>query len=349
MKMNDICISKDETVIGAMARLDELATKILFVCEDGKLLAALTDGDIRRWILSSGALDAPVEKVANYNPLFIRENDNVDVVRFLHRKRIEAVPIVDSENRIKDVVFRDEEGNRSLRGHLKNTPVVIMAGGKGTRLYPYTKILPKPLIPVGEIPIAERIVNDYRSYGCSDFYMIVNHKKNMIKAYFNETEKDYALTFIDEEKPLGTGGGLSLLKGRVKDTFVLTNCDILIRNDISKIYKHHKKKGHVITMVCSLKNFRIPYGVVEIDSQGEIGELKEKPELSFFTNTGCYIVEPEVIDELKDNEPIDFPTVIDNYRKQGRSVGVYPIGEKEWLDMGQMDELERMRSMLEEG
>jgi NDP-sugar pyrophosphorylase family protein len=168
----------------------------------------------------------------------------------------------------------------------------------------------------------------------------------MIKAYFNEIDKDYNVYYIDENKPLGTGGGLSLLKGRISSTFILTNCDILVQEDFNKIYQLHKEKKHLITMVCSLKNFSVPYGVVEIGEHGEIESMREKPELSFFTNTGCYIVEPEVIEELEDDTMIGFPDIIEKYKSQAKNVGVYPIGEKAWLDMGNFEEMKRMEEIL---
>lgn len=176
--------------------------------------------------------------------------------------------------------------------------------------------------------------------------MIVNYKRNMIKAYFDELDKKYQIDFIMEEKPLGTGGGISLLKGKIKNTFVLTNCDILIDDDLTKAYRQHTQSGNLITMVCSLKNFTIPYGVVNIGEDGIIQSIQEKPHMSFFTNTGCYFVEPEVIENLEYNKSADFPTVIEQYRQAGKKVGYYPIGEDAWLDMGQLDELEKMRARL---
>ena len=223
----------------------------------------------------------------------------------------------------------------------------MMAGGKGTRLYPYTKILPKPLIPIGDIPIAEHIINHFREYGCRDFFLIVNHKKNMIKAYFNELDKDYNINYIEEEIPLGTGGGLSLLKGKISSTFILTNCDTLIEEDMAKIVKCHKERQNLITIVCALQNVQIPYGVVNVGNDGRIESMEEKPNLSFLTNTGCYIVEPEVIEKLETGKAIGFPEVVEKYKAKGAKVGVFPISERAWMDMGQMDELEKMKKRLE--
>lgn len=346
MKIEQLLVDEKCTVLEAMRKLDEAAKKVLFITENNVLKASLTDGDIRRWILSNGDLNAAIKLVANYRPKYIFQAERDTAVEYMQKHSIEALPVVDDKKCIINIVMWD---NQELikASQIDDVPVVIMAGGLGTRLYPYTKILPKPLIPVGDIPIAEHIISQFRKYGCRQFHLVVNHKKNMIKAYFNEIEKDYEVYYADEDSPLGTGGGLSLLKGRINKTFILSNCDILIQEDIGKIYKMHKQQKNKITVVCSLKNFTIPYGVVEIKENGEIGKMKEKPSLSFFTNTGCYIVEPEIIEEMQENAAIGFPDIIEKYKNIGDKVGVYPISEASWLDMGQLDELQKMQKKLE--
>lgn len=347
MDYKEMIIDENITVLQAMERLDALAIsrKVLFITKDDILVAALSDGDIRRWILSQGDLRAPVNKVANFSPKYLSYSEKSKAMEYMKINDIQALPIVNNEKKIKNIILWDK--NEVIADSEKiEAPVVMMAGGLGTRLYPYTKILPKPLIPIGDIPIAEHIINSFKKFGCKKFFLVVNHKKNMIKAYFNEIEKDYEIKYADEDTPLGTGGGLSLLKGEIDKTFIFTNCDILITEDISAIYRFHKKEKNIITMVCSLKNFQIPYGVVEIGKDGCIENMKEKPELSFFTNTGCYIVEPEVIEHIKDNTFIGFPDIVEEYKNSGKKVGVYPISENSWFDMGQMDELEKMRTEL---
>jgi dTDP-glucose pyrophosphorylase len=344
--IEDILIDENSTMIEAMRVLDQVAIKVLFVVKEGQLIAALSDGDIRRWILKKGNLDAKVNDIANYNPKFIFEKDKAIGEKYMRKNSIEALPIIDQNRKIVSVMlWCDKEIDN---GKALNLPVVVMAGGLGERLYPYTKILPKPLIPIGEIPITEHIINRFHKYGCQRFYLIVNHKKNMIKAYFNEIEKNYLVTYVDEEKPLGTGGGLSLLKGRIKSTFILTNCDILIEADYEKIYRFHKKEKNLITMVCSLKKIRIPYGIIEIREDGEIDNMKEKPEMYYFTNTGCYIVEPKVIEEAEEDKVADFPDIIADYINAGEKVRTYPISENAWMDMGQLDEMEEMKKRLGE-
>lgn len=343
--MIDIYIEEHKSILDAMCQLDRSGKKILFVHKDKKLLASLTDGDIRRGILKNGDLQMSVQCVANYQPRFLYEQEENLAMCTIKELGIDAIPIVNKEYFIQKIVFANDTAQKHKEFDIE-IPVVIMAGGLGTRLSPYTKILPKPLIPVGDYPIVEHIIHRFFSYGCSQFYMIVNYKRNMIKAYFDELDKKYQLDFIMEEKPLGTGGGISLLNGKIKDTFILTNCDILIDDDLTKAYKQHKESGNMITMICSLKNFTIPYGVVNIGEDGMIESMQEKPNMSFFTNTGCYFVEPQVIEDLEYNKPADFPTVIEKYMKEGKRAGIYPISEEAWLDMGQLDELEKMKTKL---
>lgn len=349
-QLKNLIGSPEMTIVDAMEAIDHNAKGILFVTDEGRhLVGCITDGDIRRWLIKTGNLKAYISGAMNRAPKYVLETEKRKSYSIMHRYKLTAIPVVNEEKKVVDVIFDEDqfiERAVHVSDELSNVPVVMMAGGKGTRLYPYTKVLPKPLIPIGDIPIAERIIDQFNSVGCKDFWLIVNYRKNMIKAYFNEIEKNYSINYADEEIPLGTAGGLSLLKGKIKDTFILSNCDILIQEDFRKIYNYHKKQHNVITMVCSLKNYHIQYGVVNLGKDGSIKSMEEKPTVSFFTNTGCYIVEPEVLDKIPNNTSIGFPDIIAKYRDAGAKVGVYPISEQSWLDMGQLDTLEDMQRRL---
>ena len=345
LKVEELIISPQATVLETMRKLDETGQRILFLAPEGKLQAVVTVGDIRKFFLRGGTLDATVEQAANHPPKSLPIAERGRAKEVLKACGIDALPILDKQGGIADIVFAHgvDVDNRKQAG----IPVVMMAGGLGTRLYPYTKILPKPLIPVGEQPIAELIIDRFRGFGCREFTLIVNYKRGMIKSYFGDLEKDYQVEFVDEDVFMGTGGGLCLLKGRMDKTFFFTNCDTLLDVDFGDLYQHHKAQGNLITMVCAFKHFTVPYGVVELDESGGIGAMREKPELNFLTNTGVYVVEPRVVEEMRDGESIGFPDVIKRYRDAGEKVGVYPISESCWMDMGQMEELEKMRRRLE--
>ena len=189
-------------------------------------------------------------------------------------------------------------------------------------------------------------MNLFSKYGCTEFHVIVNYKKELMKAYFADNDNDYNITWYDEETPLGTGGGLSLLRGKLNRTFFFTNCDTLIQTNYESLLDFHVDSENVITMVCAHKNLTIPYGVIEMGENGVIDGFREKPMLSFLTNTGMYLVEPEVLDQVEDNVPVGFPDVVERVRQLGKNVAVYPISESEWMDMGQLSELEKMRKRL---
>lgn len=337
--------SKSLTVSEAMQQIDKNTFGILFLVDDNmKLLGCITDGDVRRYLLAGGKMAGPVMEAANRNP---RVAKNVEEARHLyHKKNFIIIPLVDEIGVVTDL-YNGEAGevNQKLRNAL-NIPVVINAGGKGTRLDPYTRVLPKPLIPVGDLPIIELIMREYQTYSCNDFHIIVNYKKELMKAYFADNDNHYKITWYDEEKPLGTGGGLSLLRGKFTDTFFFANCDALLTANYESMVKFHKDNGNVITMICAYKNMNIPYGVVEMGVNGTIQEMKEKPLMSFLTNTGIYIVEPEVINDIEDNVPMGFPDIIELERKKGKKVAVFPVSENDWMDMGQVSELEKMRMKL---
>ena len=201
----------------------------------------------------------------------------------MHEKIITAIPIIDNAGKLIDAI--------STYDYLEeipciDVPVVIMAGGKGTRLKPYTDILPKPLIPIGNKTVTERIIDAFLENGCKRYYMIVNYKRDFIKTYFQYGERNYTLTFVDEEEYQGTGGGLALLKGTINETFIVTNCDILIDDIYEKYLKEHKEKKNIVTIVAAKKKMQLPYGIMNVDENDELLEMEEKPKYSFLTNTG---------------------------------------------------------------
>lgn len=350
MNIQDIIINEEISIRQAAKILDKTAKQVLLITEDNKLKAVLTDGDIRRWILKSGDLSAPIKEIANYSPKYITETERYKAKRLMKKYSISSIPVVSIEGEVKSIIFWNDLDMSSVEKKPSlDIPVVIMAGGLGTRLYPYTKILPKPLIPIGDIPIVERIINRFKGFGCNEYYLTVNYKKNMIKAYFEEVVKNYNIYYIEEDKPLGTGGSLYYLKDKIKSTFFVSNCDILIDSDYEAMYDYHKENKNFITMICAVKNMVIPYGVVNLNNEGNIQSMVEKPEYSFLTNTGMYIIEPEALQLIKEDTFIHLPDIAKECMDKGMKVGVYPITERAWMDMGQPDEMQEMMKRLEEG
>lgn len=321
----------------------ELIKGVIVVDDDKKVIGLFTNGDMRSFFMKNGQLSDNITDAMNKNPKLFSSESEIYEER---QERIRLIyPIVDDNNTLIRVVdFENLDG--SYNNSLKDIPLVIMAGGKGTRLYPYTRILPKPLMPIGDETITERIINSFTRFGCKKIYMILNYKANMIRSYFDEVKKNYDIEYVEEEEFLGTGGGLRLIKDKIDSRFFLSNCDILIDTDFSSIVRNHVQSKNKITFVCSMKNVVIPYGVVKTDENGYITEMKEKPDYSFMVNTGLYLLEPEVMEKIKENEFIHLPDLADRLIKEGENVGAYPVSERSWMDMGQFSEMEEMKRRL---
>lgn len=345
MNIERFLVQEDITVEEAIKKIDENGFGVVYVEADGKILGVISDGDIRRYVLKEESIKNHIQSVINRNYKFLYENSKESYKEFFARTKMLSVPIVDIERKLIKIVFAQgvvAEYHRNLE-----VPIVIMAGGKGTRLQPYTNVLPKPLIPVNDKTITEHILDRFINYDCNKFYMIVNYKKNLIKAYFQELSMNYDIEFIDEDQFMGTGGGLKLLSGKIQSTFILTNCDILVEADYKKILDQHWKNKNILTMVCAMKTAQIPYGTVDIDEAGNILRLVEKPTYHISTNAGFYVIEPEFLEEIPDRQFIHITDVIQRCLDQGKKIGTYLIDEKSWLDMGQFDELEHMKKTLD--
>ena len=191
-------------------------------------------------------------------------------------------------------------------------------------------------------------MNRFSEYGCNDVYIIVNYMKDFIKSYFREKDVRQNVRFVEEEQFLGTGGGLRLMRDIVRDTFFVSNCDVLLDCDYGEMLSWHKKEGNLLTVVCAKKNLVIPYGTIEVGEAQQILSMKEKPKLTYNINTGLYLAEPGLLALIPEEGPIHMTELIQAAIKAGKKVGTYVIDERQWMDMGQMEELEQMKGKLEQ-
>lgn len=335
-------INNNETLLLALKKMDELDKKLLIVFDDKENFQGLLSvGDIQRAIINNHSVDTKVKEVLRENIRVAKPEDSFEEIKQMMLEfRMELCPVLDAQNNIVDVYFwEDVFGGEDIKpSELFNLPVIIMAGGFGTRLRPLTHVIPKPLIPIDDKTMLEHIFDRFNVYGCDRFYLSVNYKSSLIEFYLKEQNLPYSISYLEEDKPLGTAGSLSLLKKEINETFFVSNCDILIEQDYSEILKYHRGNKNELTVVAALKNYAIPYGTIDTGENGHLLSLNEKPDLTFKINSGMYILEPHLLNEIPQDEFFHITDLIEKIKLRGGNVGVFPVSEKSWKDVGVWDE-----------
>ena len=343
----DVLIREDQSIKEALKKLSRGGKKVLMVVDEGmKLLGTITDGDIRRALLKNKDLESPVSDIFNPDPICIFEEDASaeQIKKVLLENLIELLPVVDSSHRIVKYITWDEvlSGERIPREPLKSdVPVVIMAGGKGTRLDPFTRILPKPLIPVGDKPSVEIIIDEFKQQGIYQFILSLNHKAELVESYFNSMEKDYTVQYVREDECMGTAGSLKLMEHKLPDIFVVSNCDVVVRANFAEVIDFHQEKAASMTILSSIQHYRIPYGVITFKEEGEVVNVLEKPEYTFTINTGVYVLNREAIGLIPRKSSFDMTDLMKVLLQRNKKVLMYPVNENDYVDMGQWDEYKK--------
>lgn len=348
-KIKGNILTNDSSILSALKQMDEKKVKMLFVFDGEHFISILTIGDIQRAIVNNNSLDTPVRSIVNRNKKYAHKGESLDSIRQkMLALRAESMPVLDEQGELMDVFFWHdlfESEETDLRPKI-DLPVVIMAGGKGTRLRPITNVIPKPLIPVGDKTILEVIMDQFEGIGCHKFYMSVNYKADLMKYYLSQLEHKYDIEFFQEDKPLGTIGSVSLLKGKINSPFFVSNCDSINEQDYRDVYEYHVENHNDLTIVTMVKTFRIPYGVIETGEDGLMVSLSEKPELTYQVNTGVYILNPNCIDEIPQGEFFHITHLMEKIKARGGRVGCFPVSEHAWKDMGEWPEYLKMIDVL---
>lgn len=348
--MEHFIVFINDTIRHGIKKMDKNGKGIV-VCTDKNqsVTGIITNGDFRRAILNGIDLNNEIYSIAKTDFLFLLNNHSTDdITTLFNEKRIDQIPILKNQ-KLVDIIFRKngiKKGNSILSKFSEPLDIVIMAGGLGTRLLPLTNIIPKPLIPIGKKTILETIIDQYSNNCKNDFYISVNYKADIIKSYLEKNENDYNLIYLDEEKPLGTIGVLYKLKNKIKNTIMLTNCDSIIYEKISKVYEYHKLNKNKITIIGALRHYPISYGVCEIDKKGNLTKLDEKPEIDFLVNSGTYLIEPEMLNLIPKNSRFDATDLINKAILDKFKIGVYPISSEKWVDVGQFKEYNQLLKKL---
>ena len=347
-KIKNRVIAPDSSILVAMKKMDEIKMKILFVYDSDKFEGILTLGDIQRAIIKGHSLTEGVLSILDRNKIYANASESIDSIKEkMESIRAELMPVLKDDKLVEVYTWEDLFGKASEpQKKLIDLPVVIMAGGKGTRLKPITNVIPKPLVPVGDKTILEVIMDQFESIGCHKFYMSVNYKADMMKYYLSQLPHQYDVEFFMEDKPLGTIGSVSLLKGKITTPFFVSNCDSINEQDYRDVYDYHVNNHNDLTIVTMVKSFKIPYGVIETGEDGLMTSLSEKPELTYQVNTGVYILNPTCIDEIPEGEFFHITHLMEKIKARGGRVGCFPVSEHSWRDMGEWPEYLKMIKVL---
>lgn len=339
--ISPFCLEEDDTVLKGIDVLNRASSQIILILDGkGRLAGTVTDGDIRRAICRNGGVQGSLGAVCNRRPKTVRGFFPDKARKIMEEHSVSRVPVIDADGFPRGLYCIEDVLSKELPKRT-DTKVVIMAGGKGTRLWPITKIVPKPLLPLGDRPIIEVIIDSFRDQGFSDFVVSLNYKKEYIRTYFAEKGAlPYDLTFVEEERFLGTAGSLGLMKAHLKDSFFVTNCDILVEMDYQSVLKFHLEEGFALTIVGALQKIKVPYGVISLQD-GVFGNIDEKPESHFVVNTGVYVVDPGVLGLIPGNDPIDMPDLVKRISLDQDRIGVYPVHGK-WTDIGNWGEYRKL-------
>jgi len=314
---------------------------VLVVDEQSRLLGTVTDGDIRRSLMAGHRMTAAVTTMMQASPIALTQGDSRGkALQIMREKDLLHLPVIDSEGIVvgletmRDLVFEVSRSNA----------VVLMAGGFGRRLYPLTRDVPKPLLPVGEKPILENTLEQLVDGGFSRFYLAVHYRAEQVREHFGDgTKWGVTIEYLEERQPLGTGGALSLLsRGAVNSPLLIMNGDLLTRLNFGELLDFHEEHGSLATLCVREYDFQIPYGVVQSDGM-LLTEILEKPVQKYFVNAGIYVLEPSVLDRLMPDEKIDMPVVLQRILRSGDRVNMFPIHEY-WLDIGRIEEYEQAKA-----
>jgi dTDP-glucose pyrophosphorylase len=321
----------------AIERLNKVGIKIALVLDDNyRLLGTISDGDFRRGILSGLSLEDTVEKIMNKNPRTVSEGaSRLEILKVMTDTKILQIPIINKNNFVIGLHLWDDI---SVQGKYSNI-MVIMAGGKGSRLHPQTENRPKPMLLVAGVPILEHIIKRAQSQGFNHFIIAINYLGEVIEKYFKDGQKfGVKIEYLHEEVPLGTAGALSLLSSKPERAFIVTNGDVITDINYSDFLEYHTAQNAAATVAVHTHEFQIPYGVVQINGL-EIDSYEEKPIVSSLINAGVYALEPDILDYIKEPRHRDMPEILDIARDLKKKVIVYPLYES-WIDIGRPIDLE---------
>lgn len=342
--ISSLFIPKNATIQNALKQMDMVRRKLLIVVEDEDTFFSLVSvGDLQRALVRgikmTETIDGTLREKINY---CTPEQSESEIKELILKFRAEYMPVVNADKKVVDIYFWSDFFSDGLQRKFRDPiSLAIMAGGKGSRLQPITNIIPKALVPVGKKPMVHEILDRIKAVGCNDFHITVNYKHELIKQYFDTEIPDLNINYVKEDQFLGTAGSLFYLKGKVHNPLIVHNCDVLVEDDFFEIVNYHLNRKHDITIISALKHYSIPYGTIKVSNDGLMEEIEEKPELVFQVNSGVYVLNPSVLELIPEDTFFHITELIEKVKKNGGKVGVFPVSEKSWMDIGVWEEYDK--------
>ncbi len=340
-QLDDILIPPSTSIFEAIKAIDAGSLQILLIVENGRLMGTVTDGDIRRSILRGLGTDEPVTRVMNANPVTVNPaTGRGDILALMRAESIHCVPVINASG----YVIGLETDSSSLLEGIEETHVVLMAGGLGMRMRPLTESVPKPMLAVNGKPMLDHIIARFIEQGFRRFYLSVNYKSELIRQYFGDgTDLGVNISYLDENKPLGTGGSLSLLPtDDISENIIVMNGDLLTTLNFRQLLDFHNLQGGHATMCVRDYSFQVPYGVVQVEG-AEFVDIVEKPAHTCFVNAGVYVIRASELKHIPHNVFYDLPDIFGQLKTQGKRVNVFPVRE-DWRDVGSKKDYELANS-----
>ena len=335
-------ILSNKKIKDALEALGKFGQNCLVVVDkNNNLQGTLSDGDLRSALLNKKNLKDSIKSVYQKNPTFLTKNnfDKKEAEKILIKKNLDIIPVITKNRKVIDVIYWSKVFGKNKNINF-DIPTLIMAGGRGTRLKPFTNILPKPLIPLNNKPVIDHIIDNFAISGIKNFYISINKNSHQImKSYFHQKKNKYKIKFIEEKIPLGTAGSIKYLKKNKKDFFV-TNCDVIFDINFNNLYDFHKKNKYDFTLVVSYEENLLSYGVCKLKKNGHLKTIEEKPTFSYLANCGLYLMSPKIFKVMpkKINHSLDMNELISLALKKKFRIGTFIVSRNSWHDVGQWKE-----------
>jgi len=336
--LEDIIVRESTSILEVLKIIDASSKQIAIIVDnEKKLLGTISDGDIRRAILKNISLNDSIKNIYSKTPIVANiNNSKEEILNICRSKKIHQIPIIDEKGNLIALEILDE----LISKEIKLNKVVLMVGGLGTRLRPLTENIPKPMLKVGNKPILQTIVEKFSLYGYKNIVMCVNYKLNIIQDYFGDGSRfGVNIDYILEDKRLGTAGGLGLIDEKLTEPFFVMNADLLTNVNFDHLYDFHVTNNSMATMCVQDYDFKVPYGVVNVENT-KILSIKEKPTQKYFVNAGIYMLSPDCLKYIPQNQFYDMPTLFEKLISENENVISFPLREY-WLDIGHIDEYEK--------